>query len=242
MKSKNIENLLFLGLFLFVLTIICIAFWNFFNTLNAIETSTSCDKDYVAKNLHRLQSKVFDGSVVTFSISIIVSLLVTIGIYQTNKSREILYGHKKQLNQYKDYLITSRNERESMSLAAKFYPSIVSIYVISLIQTDKNENTKTKKKANEILNSLCYNINRHLNVVEPLAKNLKSIDNENKEILTHYLGETLYNIKCYIENNELESEYADSIIDKIENIMEQIKKLKILDFEDSNHDIYKIQQ
>ena len=116
MKTQNrIEKLFLLCLSLLVLTIISIAFWNFFHALRVIEGSSTCCSPHMAvETLQCLQHKVFDDTVITFLATIVVTLLITIGIYQIKES-------SKTLNHCKKYLNTFREEKESVSSVATLY-------------------------------------------------------------------------------------------------------------------------
>jgi len=238
-NKKNVNNESEYNIILKVLSIsllitIVLVVWHVISALNAVQVSSHVDICYAnqtVSELSKLQHKVIDSSTITFLTTLLVALFITLGIALINKYEERFHKYTATIKDIDEKHQNLIKETEFLKLIDRLFPRIISIYLLSNL-TGNGVKVIDPSKKNEIIDSVCYKIERHISSNKSNFDKLmqSGIDEENKEIFSNYLGDTVDNLESYMKQHNLNSDYAQYTINNIWNIRNQINELKPVDF------------
>ena len=251
-------------LFLILIIVLLIAtFVHCFFVIEAVHSSSkvkieNCDNYNVYSSLlelKELQGKVFDDSVITFLVTLIITLLVTSGIFLIGKFEGSANEIKKRFEEQKSHFDQLKKEMEAFfnnskisiddsknRLEALFNQSkdnidqiqnsnqihVISlcIYVFSTRVSDSHMiNCNDESRKHNVFLSLCNKIDRHIYSINQLLPSLKSIDIKSRGILMYFLRETINNLDMYMRINKVSLDPANQTIADIQLIIDKINRL-----------------
>ena len=233
-----------IGIFTFLLTLVYVIY-----VLREVHVSSLVNNPYcidkTVLELTKLQGKIIDDVSITFLMTLLVTLFVSIGLFMINKYQKEFDKQKEDLKKIEKTMkqstkkIAKEMKQSTQILTEKIkatellfntaYPHVISIYLISNGIND------------ETFYSVCYQIERFIKGLTSILKQIRCVDIKNREILLYYIGNTLYNLNSYINEKNLDSAYANDTIEKIEAIKKQIEGLKVIDSDDSDKN-FKLRQ